>query len=138
MFSKVPVSRFHQRACLKRDHSAGVPLRAGLKNLYSVPCPEGHSPLRTHRTRQRDWRSSQRHCTAIGQLAEQRRPAVDITCSDEPVAANSYLGLLPAARAVDNQVRQLLDLSVRHVSRLTREQKGRFVAACWTAHMHWS
>lgn len=39
MFPEVPVSRFHQRACLKRDHSAGVPLRANLKNLYSVPCP---------------------------------------------------------------------------------------------------
>ena len=39
MFPKVPVSRFHQRACRKRDHSAGVPLRANLKNLYSVSRP---------------------------------------------------------------------------------------------------
>ncbi|MGW2569731.1 helix-turn-helix transcriptional regulator [Streptomyces sp. NPDC001537] len=41
-----------------------------------------------------------------------------------------------AARAVFDQVRQFLDLSDRHASRLTREQKSRFVATCWTAQMY--
>ncbi|MYW05363.1 hypothetical protein [Streptomyces sp. SID3343] len=40
-----------------------------------------------------------------------------------------------AAGAVHEQVRHLLDLSGGHASRLTREQKGRFVATCWTAQM---
>ncbi|MFB7499199.1 hypothetical protein ACFC09_31695 [Streptomyces sp. NPDC056161] len=41
-----------------------------------------------------------------------------------------------AAAAVYEQVRQFLDLSGRHAARLTREQKGRFVATCWTAQMY--
>ncbi|MGC0420802.1 hypothetical protein [Embleya sp. AB8] len=40
-----------------------------------------------------------------------------------------------AAGAVYEQVRQFLDLSEGHAARLTREQKGRFVATCWTAQM---
>ncbi|MGP3943001.1 hypothetical protein [Streptomyces sp. 6N106] len=41
-----------------------------------------------------------------------------------------------AAGAVCAQVRQFLDLSGGHGSRLTREQKGRFVATCWIAQMY--
>ncbi|MFI7351513.1 hypothetical protein ACIBSR_35290 [Streptomyces sp. NPDC049936] len=41
-----------------------------------------------------------------------------------------------AAGAVHDQVRQFLDLSDRHASRLTREQKSRFVATCWAAQMY--
>jgi hypothetical protein len=41
-----------------------------------------------------------------------------------------------AAGAVYEQVRQFLDLSGGHAARLTREQKGRFVATCWTAQMY--
>ncbi|RZB13704.1 hypothetical protein StrepF001_42620 [Streptomyces sp. F001] len=41
-----------------------------------------------------------------------------------------------AAGAVYDQVRQFLDLSDHHASRLTREQKSRFVATCWTAQMY--
>jgi hypothetical protein len=41
-----------------------------------------------------------------------------------------------AAGAVYEQIRQFLDTSGGHASRLTREQKGRFVAICWTAHMY--
>ncbi|GCB46518.1 hypothetical protein SNL152K_3816 [Streptomyces sp. NL15-2K] len=33
------------------------------------------------------------------------------------------------------QVRHFLKLSAGHASRLSREQKGRFVATCWTAQM---
>ncbi|MEV8017096.1 hypothetical protein AB0O76_12250 [Streptomyces sp. NPDC086554] len=40
-----------------------------------------------------------------------------------------------AAGAVYEQVRQFLTVSAGHASRLTREQKGRFVATCWTAQM---
>ncbi|MFG2158061.1 hypothetical protein [Streptomyces olivaceus] len=45
----------------------------------------------------------------------------------------------PAAVAllrVHDQGRQFLDLSDRRASRLTREQKSRFVATCWTAQMY--
>ncbi|MEV5775721.1 hypothetical protein [Streptomyces antimycoticus] len=41
-----------------------------------------------------------------------------------------------AAGAVCAQVWQFLDLSGGHGSRLTREQKGRFVATCWIAQMY--
>ncbi|KUL51744.1 hypothetical protein ADL22_05855 [Streptomyces sp. NRRL F-4489] len=41
-----------------------------------------------------------------------------------------------AAGAVFDQVRQFLGLSEGHAARLTREQKGRFVAICWTAQMY--
>lgn len=41
-----------------------------------------------------------------------------------------------AAGAVFDQVAQFLDLSERNAIRLTREQKSRFVATCWTAQMY--
>ncbi|MER0446188.1 hypothetical protein ABR738_16745 [Streptomyces sp. Edi4] len=41
-----------------------------------------------------------------------------------------------AAEAVYQQVRQFLDLSGGHASRLGRAQKSRFVALCWTAQMY--
>ncbi|MGW3564678.1 hypothetical protein ACWDSL_12430 [Streptomyces sp. NPDC000941] len=41
-----------------------------------------------------------------------------------------------AAGAVHEQVRQFLAVSDGHATRLTREQKGRFVAICWTAQMY--
>ncbi|MFD8157642.1 hypothetical protein [Streptomyces malaysiensis] len=41
-----------------------------------------------------------------------------------------------AAGAVYEQVRQFLELSEGHAGRLTREQKGRFVATCWIAQMY--
>ncbi|MGW6479503.1 hypothetical protein ACWGDS_16610 [Streptomyces sp. NPDC055059] len=41
-----------------------------------------------------------------------------------------------AAGAVYEQVRQFLELSGGHASRLNREQQGRFVATCWTAQMY--
>ncbi|QHF97882.1 hypothetical protein DEH18_33120 [Streptomyces sp. NHF165] len=41
-----------------------------------------------------------------------------------------------AAGAVYEQVRHFLDLSGGSARRLTREQKGRFVATCWTAQMY--
>jgi hypothetical protein len=40
-----------------------------------------------------------------------------------------------AAGAVYEQVRQFVELSDGHASRLSREQKGRFVATCWIAQM---
>lgn len=40
-----------------------------------------------------------------------------------------------AAAAVFDQVVQFLELSERNATRLSREQKGRFVATCWTAQM---
>ncbi|MDX3849531.1 hypothetical protein [Streptomyces sp. AK02-01A] len=40
-----------------------------------------------------------------------------------------------AAAAVQGQVRQFLLVSEGHASRLSREQKGWFVATCWTAQM---
>lgn len=41
-----------------------------------------------------------------------------------------------AAGAVATQVRQFVSLSDGAAARLTREQKGRFVAICWTAQMY--
>ncbi|WP_371654740.1 MULTISPECIES: hypothetical protein [unclassified Streptomyces] len=41
-----------------------------------------------------------------------------------------------AAGAVHAQICQLLELSGGHASRLSREQKSRFVATCWTAQMY--
>ncbi|MGJ5898659.1 hypothetical protein DF268_32445 [Streptomyces sp. V2] len=41
-----------------------------------------------------------------------------------------------AAGAVYEQVRQFLVLSGGHAARLSREEKGRFVAVCWTAQMY--
>ncbi|MFF8292535.1 hypothetical protein ACF068_25330 [Streptomyces sp. NPDC016309] len=40
-----------------------------------------------------------------------------------------------AATAVYGQVRDFIEVSGGHTARLTREQKGRFVAICWTAQM---
>ncbi|MEU3835218.1 hypothetical protein [Streptomyces microflavus] len=40
-----------------------------------------------------------------------------------------------AAGAVYEQVRQFVGVSGGHASRLSREQRGRFVAICWTAQM---
>ncbi|MEU9316733.1 hypothetical protein [Streptomyces sp. NPDC048295] len=40
-----------------------------------------------------------------------------------------------AAAAVYGQVRDFISVSEGHAARLTREQKGRFVAICWTAQM---
>ncbi|MFJ8092453.1 hypothetical protein [Streptomyces griseofuscus] len=40
-----------------------------------------------------------------------------------------------AATAVYGQVRDFIEASGGHAARLTREQKGRFVAICWTAQM---
>ncbi|MFC8899115.1 hypothetical protein [Streptomyces cinereoruber] len=40
-----------------------------------------------------------------------------------------------AATAVYGQVRDFIKVSGGHAARLTREQKGRFVAICWTAQM---
>ncbi|MFI9118462.1 hypothetical protein ACIGW0_03475 [Streptomyces bikiniensis] len=40
-----------------------------------------------------------------------------------------------AAAAVYGQVRDFIEVSGGHTARLTREQKGRFVAICWTAQM---
>ncbi|MGP2437008.1 hypothetical protein [Streptomyces sp. JW3] len=41
-----------------------------------------------------------------------------------------------AAGAVYEQVRQFLEVSDGHAGRLSREQKGRFVAIAWTAQMY--
>ncbi|MFI1930878.1 hypothetical protein [Streptomyces sp. NPDC020330] len=40
-----------------------------------------------------------------------------------------------AAGAVYAQVRQFVEVSGGRTSRLSREQRGRFVAICWTAQM---
>ena len=40
-----------------------------------------------------------------------------------------------AATAVYGQVRDFVRISEGHATRPTREQKGRFVAICWTAQM---
>lgn len=40
-----------------------------------------------------------------------------------------------AAGAVYEQVRQFVEVSGGRASRLSREQRGRFVAICWTAQM---
>ncbi|MEU2181558.1 hypothetical protein [Streptomyces thermolilacinus] len=41
-----------------------------------------------------------------------------------------------AAGAVYAQVRQFVEVSGGSTARLSREQKGRFVAPCWTAQMY--
>jgi hypothetical protein len=41
-----------------------------------------------------------------------------------------------AAGAVAAQVRQFIEVSGGRTARLSREQKGRFVAICWTAQMY--
>ncbi|WEB40774.1 MULTISPECIES: hypothetical protein [Streptomyces] len=41
-----------------------------------------------------------------------------------------------AASAVYEQVRHFLNVSEGHAARLTREQKGRFIAISWTAQMY--
>lgn len=41
-----------------------------------------------------------------------------------------------AAAAVYEQVRQFVDISGGATAKLTREQKGRFVATCWIAQIH--
>ncbi|WP_406401498.1 hypothetical protein OH805_20760 [Streptomyces sp. NBC_00879] len=40
-----------------------------------------------------------------------------------------------AAGAVCEQVRQFIEISSGRTARLSREQKSRFVATCWTAQM---
>lgn len=40
------------------------------------------------------------------------------------------------AAAVEGQVRDFLAVSGGHAARLSREQKGRFVATCWIAQIH--
>ncbi|MFI7449504.1 hypothetical protein ACIBQX_18555 [Nonomuraea sp. NPDC049714] len=40
-----------------------------------------------------------------------------------------------AAAAVEEQVRAFVDASAGRTARLTREQRGRFVAICWTAQI---
>ncbi|MET7621593.1 hypothetical protein [Streptomyces sp. NPDC005408] len=41
-----------------------------------------------------------------------------------------------AAAAVCVQVRDFIQISDGHTAKLTREQKGRFVATCWIAQIH--
>lgn len=41
-----------------------------------------------------------------------------------------------AAAAVYGQVKAFINVSGGHTSRLTREQKGRFVAICWIAQIY--
>ncbi|WP_326596461.1 hypothetical protein [Streptomyces sp. NBC_01803] len=41
-----------------------------------------------------------------------------------------------AATAVYEQIRQFIELSGGNTSKLTREQKGRFVAICWIAQIY--
>ncbi|WP_059008995.1 hypothetical protein [Streptomyces specialis] len=41
-----------------------------------------------------------------------------------------------AAAAVHEQVRQFIEISDGETSKLTREQKGRFVAVCWVAQIY--
>jgi hypothetical protein len=41
-----------------------------------------------------------------------------------------------AAAAVCGQVRHFIDVSGGQTAKLTREQKGRFVALCWIAQIH--
>jgi hypothetical protein len=41
-----------------------------------------------------------------------------------------------AAAAVFTQVRSLIDISDGHAAKLTRDQKGRFVALCWIAQIY--
>ncbi|MEV1008783.1 hypothetical protein [Streptomyces sp. NPDC049881] len=41
-----------------------------------------------------------------------------------------------AAAAVYQQIRQFAEISGGNTSKLSREQKGRFVAICWIAQIH--
>ncbi|MEV4581492.1 hypothetical protein AB0K16_50485 [Nonomuraea jabiensis] len=41
-----------------------------------------------------------------------------------------------AAAAVCSQVRAFVEISAGHTAKLTREQKGRFVALCWITQIH--
>lgn len=41
-----------------------------------------------------------------------------------------------AAAAVYQQVRHFIEISDGNTAKLTREQKGRFVATCWIAQIH--
>ncbi|MEU4948073.1 hypothetical protein ACFYN3_41895 [Streptomyces lavendulae] len=41
-----------------------------------------------------------------------------------------------SAAAVERQVLDFIDVSGGNTSKLTREQKGRFVALCWIAQIH--
>lgn len=41
-----------------------------------------------------------------------------------------------AAAAVYGQVRAFVEISAGNTKKLTREQKGRFVATCWIAQIH--
>ena len=41
-----------------------------------------------------------------------------------------------AAAAVQSQVRALVEISASSTVKLTREQKGRFVATCWIAQIY--
>ncbi|WP_130800312.1 hypothetical protein [Streptomyces otsuchiensis] len=41
-----------------------------------------------------------------------------------------------AAAAVQDQVHDFIQVSDGNTSKLTREQKGRFVAVCWIAQIH--
>lgn len=41
-----------------------------------------------------------------------------------------------AAAAVEGQVEGFLEVSEGHAGKLSREQKGRFVATCWIAQIH--
>jgi hypothetical protein len=59
-----------------------------------------------------------------------------------PSPATSPPGTTPpdwerqAAAAVCTQVRAFIDISGGATGRLTREQKGRFIAICWTAQIY--
>lgn len=41
-----------------------------------------------------------------------------------------------AAAAVYEQIRAFVEISAGHTAKLSREQRGRFVAACWIAQIH--
>ena len=41
-----------------------------------------------------------------------------------------------AAAAVYAQVRDFIKISEGHTAKLTREQRGHFIATCWTAQMY--
>ncbi|MGK5533667.1 hypothetical protein [Streptomyces sp. URMC 129] len=41
-----------------------------------------------------------------------------------------------AAAAVEGQVRDFIEVSGKNTGKLSREQKGRFVALCWIAQIH--
>ncbi|WP_438948040.1 hypothetical protein [Streptomyces alkaliterrae] len=41
-----------------------------------------------------------------------------------------------AAAAVCGQIRDFIEVSGGHATKLSRDQKGRFVATCWIAQIH--